>query len=222
MNTRGINERLLEYKPSGLRRVISSVTLKDDAKSETNSVFIPSQDLGIGAFATVRKFKNNRQEDIAVKKPHNYSFRCNQVKNELLFFHTAYPDKSPYEIVMYENPRDYRLILPFIPGDTLDIFLKNHMPHVSLSQTFLAIAKELQRLHSISIIHGDIKHNNILLSQDAENIIIHFIDFYWSYASDQELALSTPANCVYWPPERTERIQYGLMRTRIFFLSPGQ
>ncbi len=120
-----------------------------------------------------------------------------------------------------------RMIMPLIRGKPALAVFNQRLPAQILTNLILLMTKELMSLHENGVIHGDIKMENILIWEDGNEV--KFIDFEYSYAVTDPLAVVTSEVCSYWAPERTNRntplipntnqdiYSYGAMLSRIIW-----
>ena len=204
------------YKTAGRRK---SWYAQINFETMTTSIFQPVQVLGNGAYGTVRLFRNSLGEEIAVKSPNKGVVNASEKKQKILkdqllreanFNQYAYPEKTygtfQFNTVL-NNDRIYshRYIMPYIKGETAEVFISKIRSQIELAETILAIALELQRIHDLKIIHGDVKRNNIMIRLDNNKIIVRFIDFGFSYFTTEPKAttfVSDPKLPGYIAPER--------------------
>ncbi|AKP73091.2 serine/threonine-protein kinase 1 [Piscirickettsia salmonis] len=75
-------------------------------------------------------------------------------------------------------------------------------PHRT-DEVIVAVALELHRLHLLKMQHGDIKFDNIIITEKNGVFDVKFIDFGFAY-NIPGLARIITGKCEYFPPERTE------------------
>ena len=154
------------------------------------AIFKPVRELGAGAYGLVRLFKRtDGQEEIAVK-----SIRCNvvvddcsrltrELNREVAFNQRAYPDNFSelFEFMTRENDRlnyiNYHL-MPYVKGETVDLLIPKSTCLHQLANMILKIAQEVDRIHGVGIIHGDLNPRNIMI-HCGENgaVVVRLIDF---------------------------------------------
>lgn len=189
------------YQPSKKRH---SFFISINKNTNQLSNFKPEKEIGVGGFATVRLFKSDEGETIAVKTPkdNKYGFyhRQKELKNELNFNKLAYPSET-YAAFEFPGNFDYRFVMPYVDAKTVrTIFLKTTC-HAELAHLILLMATELQRLHDLRILHKDIHENNIMISQDRRQV--RFIDFgsSCSLTKDNILYIDNQDGTKWYPPE---------------------
>lgn len=216
------DEFKLKYRrDSGMAKSPSTIEILDALNGTPITTLKSANALGKGSYASVRRFSNN-DISLAVKKPRRHSRACQsqdfvigssiEVNAEFYFLQKAYPDEYPYELFEYseDNPapdesfpfiHDYRMIIPFVPGCTLQNFMDTLHDFDSLAIVILNIALELQRIHDLGIVHGDISPRNIMVLPDLS---IHFIDFDFAYFKTELATVAEVKNIetCYFAPER--------------------
>jgi serine/threonine protein kinase len=197
---------------------------KDAARTEIynievdldNYVFLKT--LGAGSNGTTRLYQNSKRELLALKvpnpeipQPHYYHSR----KREIEIAKMLYPEDGFYCInknFRYVYNSDGKIVpsyifyslMPYIHGENFAEFCSKITTKAELLETLIAVSEELQRIHSLDIIHGDIKHDNMILWHDPKThkVCVRFIDFEWSYYRYAEKARMTPQKTSHWAPER--------------------
>lgn len=140
----------------------------------------PSSEPMIGG-SIVRFFKAvDASKELLVKKPMNY--RCDKplFLNESIIWGLLYPpEEYPAKWFEVEDQDFLRLVLPKLPGVTLERFIKEPITILEYLQLFLALVKELDKLHERCMcIHGDLNSKNILVNRTSNgNFIVYLIDF---------------------------------------------
>ena len=204
------------YKHSGRR---PSWFLHIDRNKKTTSLFKPVKELGEGSYGIVRLFKTADGQEIGVKslkKPainlspeERRDFR-NELNKEVLFNKQAYPDGNFFKSFEFDfsniNRKIYtnRYVMPYVKGETAwELIPKTTCPR-QLAKITLQIAQELQRIHDVGIIHGDLGPKNIMIHcGENKTIIVRLIDFGCSYyLTDTHATLWEPSAKGTWlPPE---------------------
>lgn len=107
-------------------------------------------------------------------------------------------------------PRRAHLVMEFLPGGNLCSYVKakRRIPEVELQPLLVQLGTAVDHMHSLNIVHRDIKLENIIFS-DERHKIVRFIDFGFSTrcAPDRRLRLfcGTPS---YMAPEIVRRTEY--------------
>lgn len=173
-----------------------------------NLHFEYSATLGTGTFGTVHLLLDKASgQSIALKKivPKNTDSEKNieeEATCELNFYKQIYPKLAfHWEKVKPSKEGEklsYRIIMPLFPRRN---FLE--AGSVYRHSFFLLLkncARELERIHNLGIVHGDIKILNVLV---AEDLSVYFIDYDWAYnLSDQHARVAIEQEVRYFPPER--------------------
>ena len=216
--------QLVNYRSSSSGRRASIATLEDQDTQEKSS-FICIDYISTTTKSSIRLFSNLANETIVVKGPRGNFYQAafataedfhmfvdhetEELARECSLMHKAYPNESPYNYVagIINFIWSYRLVMPHIKGYTFKQYAAVEHSNQSWLLFFLAIAKELQRIHQCGVIHGDIKKDNGLVqyTDEAHKYNIHFIDFGSSYLIDDTEALVTAEtgnHTLYWAPER--------------------
>lgn len=202
---------------------ISYVELKDHR-------YVPRRDLGVGSFCKAQLFTNEKSENVVIKtcitKKTPSGYFSNRM-NEIALMEAIYQkdgggvyavniyhgeekkdsaitlkEESPYEII-----HGIFVLMPFFPGDTLDKAIVKATAQQQL-KIILAVARELERIHKLGILHGDIRPQNIIINQEATGIItVHFIDLEHGYRitdKDARTTNETRKECAapHWSLER--------------------
>lgn len=182
---------LLKYvRANEFRR--SRIEVIDQLTHEKTNLHM-EQHIGHGGYGTVRLF-TSQSKALAVKSTAYESF-CNNkssaqklkrdIKKEYALTKLAYPNEG-YLLKTYSKPMkatddsilfDYRLVMPYIPGATLNSLSKEKYSYHTIAKLVLRIAQELLRIHSRGVIHGDIQCGNIIYQRDEKDLKITFIDF---------------------------------------------
>lgn len=202
-----IDAVVYEKKAPAMRRQQSTIFFTQG--NELVEKYFPSeQPAAEGAFGHVRFFVGNQGHEIAVKSPVGefkdpQNFDGVNIIKSCKFFNKVYPD---YVGTLHIWKTTFRQVMPKLPGAILfeKIETCSEAEYVDM---LLAIASELNRLHSLGIIHGDIKPNNILIDDSVYPVRAYLIDFDFSYDIDGYATTTTIKGCTYWAPERRECIE---------------
>ncbi|MGC1182100.1 ankyrin repeat and protein kinase domain-containing protein [Legionella sp.] len=207
------------YKAAGRR---PSFFAHIDKKSETSSIYKPTQKLGAGGYGVVRLFQSKDGQKIAVKSPINNSivlskskpsYLTDSIKREAEFNKQAYPDDIS-EIFQFGWIRDSqsiytnRYIMPFIKGETANDLLPKVTDPYQLAEIVLQITRELKRIHDAGIIHGDVQRRNIMIRCKNTKFVVRFIDFGLSfYVTERSRNFFSEAERKWMPPELCGKIE---------------
>lgn len=193
---------ILYYKQQGRR---PSFVIEIDQANSTATMFNPKKLLAIGNSNTVRQFTNHKNEALIVKRPKELtpiSAKKTLVDQayltgiEAYFNNLAYPNDRKtrgFGFILRQNNFFFstcRLVAPYIKGKTAwELLHTTNCPH-ELAKIIAASAKELHRLHTLGIVHGDMNPANYLLEKDCQSQNYHarFIDFEHAYLLTNETA----------------------------------
>ena len=205
------------YKTAGRR---PSFFADVDRETGVATLFHPAQTLGNGASGLVRKFVSASGQSMAVKSPiepythvftHADLARVSEIREEAQFLKTAFGCHGTAlgHAFFFEKQKSkltHRIIMPCVEGINAVEFLKKITHFKTLIELMLAMTKALIRLHERGIIHGDIKLDNILISNQSNVLEATFIDFGWSYYNlwDNEALLTDEYQATHWAPERRQ------------------
>ena len=169
-----------------------------------------AHDLGKGTNGEVKAFvSSDCKKEYAVKTlPTGESYYASLVSGRDKFKRT-YPSLF-FEVAI--ERREWGIsgiysVMDVIPGFTCEtIFSEKRASKAALLDLLIGITEELERIHGLGVIHGDINPKNILVSyvknaQQSVDRVVRFIDFEWSYLL-QECARTTTWMCSYFAPER--------------------
>jgi serine/threonine protein kinase len=216
---------------NGNRYVVFYTAAKDteavvvlDTFTGNRETFHPEKRMGAGGFGSVMKFTFGTQM-FAVKKPKHdwikmredqsdidaYKNHKKWMKHEYKYLSIAYPDNGPYVLQQLRDIKknlrrySYRLIMPVVPGKELEKHQKAFRRADQIAVAFLRIAEEIQRIHNLGIIHGDIRTGNILIEptkiNGKEDISVHLLDFYMAHKIGKNAPFDD-SNNPYVAPER--------------------
>ena len=92
---------------------------------------------------------------------------------------------SVYEVLDHPGDPSPSLVMEYVPGSTLQEFLKGGtpLPLDFILPIGIQVARALEHAHAMGVIHGDIKPSNILISDDGETAKI--TDFGIAYLMSQ-------------------------------------
>lgn len=112
---------------------------------------------------------------------------------------------SMYEL--YESPKCLWIVLELVDGGDLHHFLANtvHYNEVMAARQFKQVLSGLHYLHSLGVVHRDLKLDNILMSGSGANCEMKIADFGLS-------ALVRVDEAGYDPEESGKRKNYRLLR----------
>lgn len=194
------SEQAPRYYRSKPGRQTSFLKLVEDAGEQHRiDTYVPAFELGKGTHGSVRLFRStsDTSRNLAVKQEverrrdekisgFHVSASAEDAVNELHFLQRAYPNEGPYKLQHYVindgAGYDYRMIMPFVPGQEFAQAVLSTRSAEEAAMLFLAIAKELERIHDLGFVHGDARSRNILIDivrdhNGEATFNVHFIDF---------------------------------------------
>ncbi len=195
-----------------------------DTLTGNSETYHPEKRMGAGGFGSVIKFTFGSQM-FAVKKPKQdwikmredqsdidaYKNHKKWMKHEYKYLSLAYPDNGPYVLQQLRGIKknlrrySYRLIMPVVPGKELEKHQKTFRRADQIAVAFLRIAEEIQRIHNLGIIHGDIRTGNILIEptkiNGKDDVSVHLLDFYMAHKIGKNAPFDD-SNNPYVAPER--------------------
>lgn len=171
----------------GQRR--DSLCIEIDGLRHHIGFFHSSGSLGKGTEGEVRRFTDkNTRKSWVVKTPLDEEIidsdkdYLDSMEQQLAISsecsRKAYPD-NPGVLVSRRTPSSftYREVASFVDGMTIRNYLERIRDQKIFAQCFLDIAEELDRIHQVGVIHGDLKGDNIMITHGGK---IRFIDFGFS------------------------------------------
>jgi serine/threonine protein kinase len=200
------------YDLSGLITYIKTPLEQSGLKLTTNSPntidnYIIIKELGSGSYGTVSLAKNiDTDSHFVLKKIPKVKMSKNQVMEEvdslirlkphcqeyMLCYERFFEDTNNYYIVT-ENLENYITLREMIHLPTTDQKRKN------ITRVTAKLIEGLAFLHSLGAAHRDIKPDNIMVSQDYQNI--KYIDFGLSCFEDKCTTSSVTGTYIYMAPE---------------------
>jgi hypothetical protein len=182
-------------------------------------------EIGRGGNGIAKLYRNAAGKCMVVKSPlvttnndPNASQQARELAIELLksrFKHrerdmdimrTLYPHDGLYVINSNFNVNNYDFyaISPYIPGSDLATFCGEQKTAHDVIETLIAVTAELQRIHSLGIIHGDISADNIRVWRDpaTNRVQVRFIDFEWAYYLNEPMRITVIPDGHRWAPEK--------------------
>jgi serine/threonine protein kinase len=175
-------------------------------------------DLGQGSSSKAQLFEHSPQEKLVVKTSiqENTSYKYLKHRHDdIQIRNVIYADKGTNFIDFIEhtdkNVFSYTYFTnePFVSGTNLLDAAKKAASKKELLTILLAVATELNRIHTLGYLHGDIKWDNIHIYKNPvdNEIIAEFIDFEWGYKITDMFAKKThhkkTPNLEHFPTERT-------------------
>ncbi|MBA3536992.1 MAG: ankyrin repeat domain-containing protein [Tatlockia sp.] len=199
------------YMPSTGKRL--SFFASVDKFEESSYRFTQVKKLAEGKSGGVRLFENAEGQKIAVKSPINDYLGLNafqikllhgRMKREFNFYKLAYPDDNELSrLFKIGNEEIYtnRFIMPFIEGEEADKFISKISCTFQLAKIVLQLAIEINRIHEIGILHGDLHKKNILIQSDFSVRIIDFGRSYFLNEKSMNSMAVGPRGTLWYAPE---------------------
>mmetsp|Transcript_44484 Transcript_44484/g.107160 ORF Transcript_44484/g.107160 Transcript_44484/m.107160 type:complete len:815 (+) Transcript_44484:164-2608(+) len=195
-----------------LRRMQQSET--KDSSLEAKYKIQSKKPIGEGAFGQVFLGKNKQTgEQVAIKKIwKEFTDRqdCQREMNALL--HIKEHGGHPHICSLHENfeeAQHFALILDLINGGELfDRLVENGAySELDASRLMREVVSAMNFLHGIGLVHGDLKPENLMLSQTHTSPIIKVVDFGCSELVDQPMPSTqqernSTGTVAYYSPER--------------------
>lgn len=212
------------YEPALGRR--HSFYSQLNTQSASIKLYKPVGELGSGGYGSVRLFKTRDGEPLAVKRIHETAEDTKdkkkligrlveEITSEVRLQESVYPKPNSYSIFHIkqtneQNQRIYsnRAVIPFVPGLSANAVFQTVTSAKQVAQIILEMAKELHRIHSMGIIHGDLNKHNIKITMEEGAISIRYLDFGCSYrdsntyvAKQVEIRRGFREDIKWYPPE---------------------
>jgi|GEM_PF-6645090 len=126
---------------------------------------------------------------VKIKKPTAHTEHANHVlEHETMLAKKVQPYRNCANVLCFGTMDDAfpkyagqpYLISPFIEGPTLEVWLTSHCVHrgtvaiETVAQIIFVLAKTLERIHHLEVVHHDIKPSNIVLREGTDPVIIDF------------------------------------------------
>lgn len=165
---------------------VSAGATYHDAKwySKKPSSFILGKKIGYGSFGIVYKAIDNHGRLVAIKKMETNRIKSNRLEMKLL--HREISNQSMCDhhniahiIMTMEHGDSLYMVLEFARGGSLfgHVQKTSWAYEAEIAEWIKQIAQGLAYLHDRSIVHGDLKTENVLLN-DEGNVML--ADFGWS------------------------------------------
>lgn len=163
-----------------------------------------------GYFAKVYTAKDKDKELVAIKKINCKTNRFNKVAKREIKMLLSINSENIIKIkdILTSNNNIY-IVLPYYKKDLFTYIPKIlGKPH-KIFKILLGIAKGLLDLHEMHIMHGDIKPENIMLSNTDQPILIDLgLAKYTNIVTLDKESRSLSGTLLYLPPEVIEHLHY--------------
>lgn len=173
------------------------------------------EDLGVGNYSVVKKAVHKRTgEVVAIKiydKRHIPRFDKECISTEVEILQSL---KHPNVIKVkeaYVGPKRVYIVMEFMEGgELMDLIRKRKVfPEREARKIFLQTMSALAYLHSVGIIHRDIKPDNLLLTMTGDETTVKIADFGFAKRIVDGGVLHTPCGSpVYTAPEMIREEPY--------------
>ncbi|KAI5359947.1 Putative protein kinase [Septoria linicola] len=130
-----------------------------------------------GSTARVEKQLNNDEEVVKLQYPncHDPDLTGRELQREYDIYRKL--PRHPRLLSLLHDSSPSRLVLPYLPGGTLEARLKTNTEPLSRQQRLQLAADAAEAvavLHANAVIHGDIQLRNFMLDEEGRLIIIDF------------------------------------------------
>jgi len=197
-----------------------SLTKPSGVQSKTSKQYVysreTSQELGRGTFGVVYKGKiSNSNTDIAVKvisisrKRQEFVKNVEKEINIMRLVMKRFTNGNPNIVKLYDvdlSMSEIKLYMELCPGGDLTELIAREGPlPFSIARKFIKdLARGLQFLHSLNVIHRDLKPDNLLLTaRDPGSAILKIADFGLAreLEDDQDTAKTICGSKLFMAPE---------------------
>lgn len=186
-----INDQFIDWYKPAYRR--PSWFAQIDRKEQVFSLFKPVKQIGKGSYGKIRLFQSDDGQKIAVKSLYDDGINLSKkehiqlakaLNREAELNQRAYPNDSFSKAFELDYKESYykiytnRYVMNYVEGEKLRLLVPQITCPRQLAEMTLKIAEELQRIHNVGIIHGDLNTDNILIySSEKQAFIVRLIDF---------------------------------------------
>ncbi|KAH8915532.1 Pkinase-domain-containing protein [Atractiella rhizophila] len=204
--------------PAGDRRVstLSEAQVMDKLRSicstsDPNSLYQKSKKVGQGASGSVYVAKSlSTGKKVAIKQMDlHHQPRKELIVTEILVMKESQHPNIVNFLDSFLVKHELWVVMEYMEGGALtDVIDHNTLEENQISSICLETCKGLQHLHSKSIIHRDIKSDNVLLDSDGQ---VKITDFgFCAKLTDQKSKRATMVGTPYWmAPEVVKQKEYG-------------
>jgi eukaryotic-like serine/threonine-protein kinase len=146
--------------------------------------------VGAGGMQQVyQAYDNSLKRIVALKVPKNDSAKKRFQRSAAMSAKVTHPNVAKTFDYLIEDGRQY-LVEEFIEGEDLKSRLTSHFfvldPHLA-AHVFHHLVRGLDAVHSVGVIHRDMKPSNIMVSCDPDISVIKITDFGISKMMEEEL-----------------------------------
>lgn len=198
----------IEYRESVdiMERLRAVVSTEDPMK-----LYSDFKKIGQGASGSVYVAKIKKtKETVAIKRMDlNNQPKKDLIINEILVMRESKHTNIVNFIESYLVRDELWVVMDYMDGGSLtDVIDTNHMAEPQIATVMLETSKGLHHLHSMNIIHRDIKSDNVLLGTGGE---VKLTDFgFCARISEDRGKRSTMVGTPYWmAPEVVKQKDYG-------------
>ncbi|CAF1047019.1 unnamed protein product [Rotaria sordida] len=221
-----IRQALLAYNNEGneIKSIFTIVTSRSESRDISELYKInPIEVLGSGQFGTVyggHSLETNEQVAIKVIDKTRFSDQEEKIHREVDILHEITHPGVIKLHAMFDTPGKFFLVMEKLHSDMLEMILSQPIKRLNERQTKFLIYQvlvALRYLHSKSIVHCDLKPENVLLAQSQDFPQTKLCDFGFARIigekSFRRSIVGTPA---YLPPEALKpeiRLEKGYNRS---------
>lgn len=147
-------------------------------ESDDGTLYQPKETLGEGAYAKARLMKSRDGKKRVVLEPRKLDPQARiEATQKCYFFSLLYETQRSQLFIPSQTATTnekanyvYRLVLPYLPGETHSKYLNKHGALVNFFQQincFLSLVLQLKKLHSAGYVYLDLHSNNVLYDADT-------------------------------------------------------
>lgn len=165
------------------------------------NIFKPESDLGEGFYGLVRRFMDESGREKAVKTYYDEYGEATS-RREQEFMQLAYPDEKIQLFSTKSEHNQYRLVMPLFSGNLYSTAMETVTCVHAFANIVWKTAIAIKDIHQKGMIHGDLKNNNIIVSQNDDDYQVFLIDFGHSGTTDKPEGSNFPLDAPrMYPPE---------------------
>ena len=139
-------------------------------------------DLGCGSYGTVYKAKNLIFDNIVaikvIEKIQDNMIDDIEIKNEINILKTLSHPNIVKIYEFYDTPLYYYLVTEYCKNGELFAFINNKYNEKQLAVLFYQVFSGLVYLHEKKILHGDLKLENLMISEIEKDVITNE-EYFW-------------------------------------------